>query len=335
MQKAAIPALVVLAVVLLTSGCSDDGDTSPSGTSDGKKIVASMKAALPSAALAVGTEDATCIAKRFVDAVGTQKLVEAQVVSPAFQYTAGTAEKSELAPEFTAARGHCLEEKAALSIAPAITTADGLITKPKDAACVARDFAHAVGLDRLIAGQVVDTAFTYVPNGALQDAGNARAYGDAVLRCLGQEPALATLKGVVEAGYASKSIALAAPYAACFLPKFADSTGVSGLFANRFVSDKGEYAYEGRVYDKADATALAGFILGCVDTLKLDAESAAAKDEDLDAAKLEACAKKAITPEFLRDKFLANQLLGKVSRAESASRTSAAAFQRCVDAQKG
>ncbi|RYY48820.1 MAG: hypothetical protein EOO24_67285 [Comamonadaceae bacterium] len=181
---------------------------------------------------------------------------------------------------------------------------------------------------------MIDTKLAYVTNGALQDATNARAYGDAVAGCLGQDSALDKLRSVVQEGYASKSNAIASPYAACFLPAFVDKTGVSGLFANRFVSDQGEYAYEGRVYDKADATALAGFILGCVDTLKADSEQAAASDKRIDAAALEKCAKAAISTDYLRDKFLVNQLLGRTKQAEAAARTSAASFQRCVDAQK-
>lgn len=330
MKQAAVTALVL---ALFATGCSDDAPTPPSGTKDGKLIVAAMAAALPSAALAIAPGDATCIAKRFVDAVGTQQLLDNQVVSSTLTYTAGTAEKSALAAEFAEARGYCLEEKVAASIAPAISTPDGLITTPGQATCVGRRFAHAVGLDRLIAGQVVDSTLAYVPNGALQDATNARAYGDAVVACVGQDAALDELHGVVEAGYASTS-QVTGSNAACFLTAYVNHTGVQGLFANRFVSDKGEYAYEGRVYEEADASALAGFILGCVDTLKADAQTAAANDPDLDAAALEACAKKAITPDFLREKLLVNQLLGNLAKAEAASRSSAAAFQNCVDVQK-
>ena len=332
MKKAVLLGLV--AVLLVLAGCSDDKATTPASTADGKKVVAAMSASLVNPEQGIETGDATCIATRFVNALGVKKLVDAQVVSPQFGYTSGTAEASALAGDLSAARKYCLEEKVATSLAASITTPDGLVTKPKDATCVGKNFAHHVGLDRLIAGQAVDTKLGYVANGALQDFTNARSYGDAVVSCLGQDPASSKLKGVVESGYAAASTAIAAPYASCFLPEFVDQVGVPGLFTNRFVNDKGEYAYEGRVYDNSAATALAGLMLGCIDTLKADAQSAAAADKTLDAAALEACAKRTITPAFLRDKFLVNQLLGRVKQAQAASKTSQQAFQRCVSAQK-
>lgn len=332
MKKAVLLGLV--AVLLVLTGCSDDKPAAPSGTADGKLVVAAMAATLANPEQGVESSDATCIAGRFVDALGVTKLVEAHVVTPTFEYTSGTAESSPLAADLSAARKFCLEEKVASSMAASITTPDGLIAKPKDADCVAEGFAHTVGLDRMIAGQVVDTKLGYVANGALQDFTNARSYGEALVGCLGADSATSKLKGVVESGYASNSTALAAPYATCFLPEFVNQVGVPGLFTNRFVNDKGEYAYEGRVYDNAAATALAGLMLGCIDTLKADAQSAAAADKSIDAAALEACAKRTITPAFLRDKFLVNQLLGRLVAAQAASKTSQQAFQRCVAAQK-
>lgn len=331
MKKAVLLGIVA---VLLAGGCSKSTTPLPSATEDGKKIVAAVAATLTNPKQGIEAGDATCIGKYFVDGVGVRKLVEDQIVTGDFSYTAGTAEASVVAGDLSTARKFCLEEKIARSLAASITTPDGLVTKPKDAICVGKNFAHHVGLDRLIAGQAVDTKLGYVGNGALQDFTNARSYGEAIVSCLGEEPATNKLKSVVEAGYTSASTAIAAPYANCFLPEFVSQIGVPGLFSNRFVNDKGEYAYEGRVYDNSAATALAGLMLGCIDTLKADAEAAAAADKTLDAAALEACAKRTITPAFLRDKFLVNQLLGRFKQARAASRTSAQTFQRCVTAQK-
>lgn len=332
MKKAVLPGLV--AVLLLLTGCSEDEPSSPSATKDGKSVVAAMSTALLAPEQGVESADATCIAKRFVDALGVQKLIDASVVTPELGYTSGTAEASSLGADLSAARSFCLEDKVAVTLAAAITSPDGLISRPTDATCVAQRFVHTVGLDRMIAGQVVDTLLGYVANGALQDFTNARSYGEALAGCLGAGAAATKLKGVVEAGYAANSQAIAAPYAQCFLPSFVDQVGVPGLFTNRFVNDKGEYAYEGRVYDDSAAKTLAGLMVGCIDTVKVDAQSAAAADPKIDAAALEACAKRSITPEFLRDEFLVNQLLGRLRQAKAAAATSEAAFQRCVAAQK-
>lgn len=336
MKKAASGLVGFAALVVVVAGCSGGSDAKPaaSDTENGKKVVAALTPGLARPAQGISTEDGRCAAKRFVDAVGVERLVEAKVVSSDFRYSQGAAEKSALAPELTAAQNFCVEERVAAGMAPLITSSGGLIGTAEQAGCVARGFAHGVGLNRLIAGQAVDTKLAYVPNGALQNPANARAYGDALASCLGEDPSRTALKDVVEKGYTSAGAAVAGPYAACFLPVFVNQVGVGALFANRFVTDTGEYAYEGRVYDTPTATALAGAILGCVDTVKADASAAAQGSPGIDAAALEACAKRTITTEFLRDKFLVNQLLGKVEEASRASQTSERAFQGCLGAQK-
>jgi len=334
MKKAGLPGLVgLVALLLIVAGCSEDAPTAASATTEGKKIVASMSAVLANPAQAVSQEDATCIAARLVDEVGVSKLRDEDVVDADYAYSDGAVENSAVGTEFTAARSFCLEEKVAVSMATSIASDSGLLDS-EHATCVAQDFSHQVGLDQLITDQVVDANLDYVENSALHDAGNARTFSTSVTDCLGPEPALAKLRSVVEDGYASKSGAVAGTYAECFLPTFVEQTGVEGLFVNQFVSDKGEYVYQGKVYDTETATALAAAILGCVDTLKADSAAAAAADKSLDADQLEACAKRAITPEFLRDEFLVKQLLGKVKEARAAATATSQKFERCVAAQK-
>ncbi|MET3962051.1 hypothetical protein ABIE44_001985 [Marmoricola sp. OAE513] len=332
MKNAVLAGLGVL--LLVTAACG--GDPAPSETEDGKRIVASVSAALIAPDQGVGSRDARCIARRFVDDFGVKKLVSSGVVGKDFAYDSSkltSGDSAAIADGLAAARGRCLEVRVAASMAKVIGTEGGLVSDKK-AGCVARDFTRAVGLEKLIAGQVVDTKLGYVSNGALQDPANATAYAKALSSCLGEKKVSAAAQKAVEAAFEAGNGGPTTTNVSCLVGDFMDRVGVGGLFANQLVTDTGVFNTAGARYDEKSATALADAMLGCVDALKSEADAAVASDPELDATKLEACLKKNITPVYLRDYFLVNQLLGKDQKAQHAAAVIQNRAKACQQEQK-
>jgi hypothetical protein len=330
MKKAVLASLGVL--LLVVSACG--GTSAPSSTADGKKIVRSLTTALTDTAQGIGAKDAACIATRYVDDLDVQPLVDAHVVTKSFVYVDGAVQKlvGKTEKGYDKARAGCLEDKVAASMVDVISLEGGLLDK-KAAACVAQHFTRSVGFDKLVGGQAVTTQLAYVSNGALQDPDNASAYADALTRCVGKKKTTSTLSRAVEKAFASGAGGPATGNVSCLVGDFVKKVGVQGLFTNRLVSDTGVFNPAGAKYDVPSATALATAILGCVDALGSQARTAASTDKTLDASKLEACLKKAISTDYLRDDFLVNQLLGKDAQAQAAASVIQSRSQVCEQQQ--
>lgn len=330
MKKAVRSTGPVLALALLLAGCG--GETAPSATEDGKKVVSAVSGAVVAPAQGVTQGDATCIATRLVDDTGVDALVEAGVVSKTFTFTDGslgpTQKDDEVSAVFTKARAHCLEAKVARSMAGAITTEDGLLDTD-DARCTARAFTRDVGIERLVSGQVVDTSFGYVSNGALTDPANAASYASALASCLGEETVTRELSAAVEQMYATGAGGPVFGDPGCFVDGFVERVGFESLLITRLVGDTGVFSGAATSYDADTATALADALLACNDVLATEAASAAADDPGVDAAKLEACLKREVGTAYLRDKFLVKQFLGDTRGADQADRVIQAKLAGC------
>jgi hypothetical protein len=330
MKKAALATLGAL--LLVVSACG--GTDSPSSTRDGKQVVRALTRALTDTSQGVAAKDAACIATKLVDDLDVKPLVSAKIVTKSFAFVDGSLDQAsgKARAGYDKARAACLQAKIAASMVGVISAEGGLLTR-KSAACVAKDFTGSAGLDKLIAGRAVTTQLAYVSDGALQTPENAAAYAEALGTCVGEKKVTSTLSKAVETAFETGGDVPATGNVSCLVDAFVKKVGVKGLLTNRLVSDTGVFNNAGARYDTASATALADSILGCVDALKSQAQTAASADKSLDVAALEACLKKAISTDYLREEFLVNQLLGEDAKAQAASAVIQARSQGCVAQQ--
>jgi hypothetical protein len=333
MKKAGLTASGIL--LLVVAGCGVD--PTPAQTPEGIKIVSSMATALTDPGQGIEKADAICFATGYVNDQGTAKLVADKVVTAGDRYIAGAVAPTTAKPNafkaFSRARARCLEAKIAKSMAGVIVGKGGLVPKA-DAGCVARNFTSAVGLDRLVAGQVSTTTYGYVSNGAIQDPANAAAYANALNTCIGKKAVALKMQATMKAAFAAGPTGIPVGDPGCLARGFFAKVGARGMLANQLIGDTGAFAPLGQPrYDAASVKTLAGSILTCFDALKSEATADAKADPTLNATVLEACLKQAVSADYLRDAYLVNLLLNN-KLAQAAAAVIQTKTQMCEHQQK-
>ncbi|RNL60626.1 hypothetical protein EFK50_20140 [Nocardioides marmoriginsengisoli] len=223
------------------------------------------------------------------------------------------------------------EKRVISSMATAISKPAGGLLDADKATCVAEKFVPDIGVKKMRSLKAVGADDAYAGNGALADAASAAAYSKAVLSCVGEAETLAKLRANVTASYGTITTGVLAPKdVTCVVDTFIKATGVDRLFSIKFVNDTGAFNDDGAVYDTKAAEDFAQAIATtCVDTLKLQAAEAAAKNKKLSAAKLETCLKARIKPDAVEATLVA-QLL----RAPNADALRLAANKKAIACEK-
>jgi hypothetical protein len=189
-MKKAAPALLLAVLMALTAACGGDGEDA-SSTKTGKGVVESIAnaIAMPDGGL-LDDKQATCVAKKFVDARGLDALHKSKAVGADDEYVPnGALNNPENAEAYSKALFSCVDEDDALaSIAKSAEASYGAqtqgILKPADVHCLMTSFVEKADPDKLFTSKFLKDTGEFDGTGASYDKDTATAFASALTACV-------------------------------------------------------------------------------------------------------------------------------------------------------
>lgn len=185
-MKKALPAALGVLVLLLATACGGT-DLTKSEQKISQKIATAISK--PKDAL-LSKKQATCVAEKFVDAVGEKKLKSAKVVGADGSYnTNGANVDKKTSAAFSKALLDCVDEDKALksydkTVTKAFKASTSGVLSDDDVTCFASKFVKSAGVKRLLSAQVITDAGEFNTSGAQLDTKTSGNYADAFLGCV-------------------------------------------------------------------------------------------------------------------------------------------------------
>jgi len=231
-MKKALPAALGVLVLIIATACGG-----PKLSKSEQKISKTIATALskPDDAL-LSKKEATCVADKFVGAVGEKKLKSTKAVTADDKYNSnGANADKKTSAAFTKALLDCTDEKDvqkafSKTVSKAIGAASASGLSDKDVNCFSKEFVESAGVKGLLSTRVITDTGAMNLDSALPpqlDTKTATSYADALLGCVNYRKLLAD-----QAAQSDKKID-ATKLEACFKKDISDSDIKKLLVANQ------------------------------------------------------------------------------------------------------
>lgn len=214
------------------------------------------------------------------------------------------------------------------NVAAGIARPDGGLLDQAEATCVAKKLVAEIGVAGLRTAGTITATGTYTANGANVNPTTSAAYTKALLACVGQQKAVASIRKTLSSPSLSK--AMSAEELDCYANKVVTTIDVAHLMSSKYVTDAGENGPSPQP-DEKTATSLTDALLGCVDYFAL--QTVGVEEQKLkgfEPAVYQRCLKRTIPAKQIRSFLIALQ--ARTADAQSLSTTVGSKSAACQKA---